>query len=120
MTKALIKKQTKNPPKNTKNPTISNSQHVLQNFFLKKIKVSLRNLLLKNLETTQEIQTQSTNSLRKKQQKRYSLKFFKKINQASSGSMLKQTDLPFTTENKMLFLLRGGICWMQGNYVTFM
>lgn len=31
--------------------------------------------------------------------------------------MLKQTDLPFTIENKKLFLLRGGISWMQGNYV---
>lgn len=41
----------------------------------------------------------------------------KKINQASSGSMLKQTDLPFTIGNKMLFLLRGSISWMQGNYV---
>lgn len=31
---------------------------------------------------------------------------------------LKQTDLTFTIENKMLFLLRGGISWMQGYYAT--
>lgn len=47
-------------------------------FYNKKIKVSLRNLLLKNLQTTQEVQTQSTNSLRKKTNKNIFFEVFEK------------------------------------------
>lgn len=57
-----------------------------------------------------------TSPLWKHNKKIRSLKFLKKIDLASSGGMLTQTDLPFA-ESKMLFLLRG-ISQMQGNYVT--
>lgn len=74
--------------------------------------------VIKEPATTQEIQIQSYTQMHwETTLEKSSLKFLKKINQASSGSTLKQTDLPFTIGNKMLFLLTGSISWMQGSYI---
>lgn len=76
--------------------------------------------VIKEPATTQEIQIQSYTQMHwETTLEKSSSKFLKKINQASSGSTLKQTDLPFTKGNKMLFLLTGSISWMQGSYIIY-